>query len=260
MAMARLLLFLYGLACYALFLGVFLYLVGFLANVVVPKGIDDGPVGTVIPALAVNLALIALFGLQHSIMARPGFKQAWTRIVPRSIERSSYVLATSLVLALLYWAWQPLPQPVWQVETAWARTILWGLYASGFGIVLLSTFMTDHFDLFGLRQVWFRFVDRVYAHPPFAVVGFYRFVRHPLYSGLFLAFWATPDMSLGHLVFALGMTVYVLLAVPLEERDLASQLGRAYDTYARRVPTFIPSPGRVHESVRSEESAPSGMR
>ncbi|NNK33924.1 MAG: isoprenylcysteine carboxylmethyltransferase family protein, partial [Xanthomonadales bacterium] len=126
--------------------------------------------------------------------------------------------------------------------------------------VLLSTFMTDHFDLFGLRQVWFRFVDRVYAHPPFAVVGFYRFVRHPLYSGLFLAFWATPDMSLGHLVFALGMTVYVLLAVPLEERDLASHLGRAYGSYAQRVPKFIPSPGRVHKSVRSEESAPSGMR
>ncbi|MEJ2534205.1 MAG: NnrU family protein [Gammaproteobacteria bacterium] len=218
--MARTLTLLYGVLCYALFFGVFLYLVGFLANAGVPKGIDSGATTGLWPAVPVDLAMIALFGLQHSVMARPSFKQAWTRVVPRTVERSTYVLATSVVLMLLFWAWQPLPQTVWRLEAPWARTLAWAVFAGGFLVVLLSTFMTDHFDLFGLRQVWTRFLDRPYRHPPFQVTLFYRLVRHPLYTGLFLAFWATPD----------------------------------------RVPRFFPRPGKAHPRVESGDEAPSGMR
>jgi protein-S-isoprenylcysteine O-methyltransferase Ste14 len=181
-------------------------------------------------------------------------------MVPRAVERSTYVLASSLVLALLFWAWQPLPQTVWQLEAAWARALMWALFASGFLIVLLSTLMTGHFDLFGLRQVWARFTERPYRHPPFQVTFFYRLVRHPLYTGLFLAFWATPDMSLGHLLFAGGMSAYVLLAVPLEERDLGRIIGQRYADYSERVPRFLPLPGKSHPRVESDDEVPSGMR
>lgn len=258
--MRRFLVAAYGFACYLVFFIAFLYLVGFLTNAGVPKGIDDGQPGPPVLSVATNLLLIALFGLQHSVMARPWFKRGWTRIVAGSVERSTYVLASSLVLCLIFWLWQPLPHTIWLAEHAWLRIMAWVLFIAGFLIVLLSTFMTDHFDLFGLRQVWLRFVERPYSHPTFKVVYFYRFVRHPLYSGLFLALWSTPHMTAGHLLFAAGLTVYVLVAVRLEERDLAALLGSAYAGYRQRVPMFMPRPGRVHESIPAGKSSPSRMR
>lgn len=257
--MGRLLAFVYGIASYAVFFLSFLYLVGFLANVLVPKSIDSGEVIAPVAALGINLGLVLLFGLQHSIMARPGFKAAWTRLVPRSVERSTYVLVSSLILILLYWLWQPMPQVVWQAEAEWLRTLLWCLYVTGLGIVLLSTFLIDHFDLFGLRQVWLNLVNREYRHPEFQVRFFYRFVRHPLYTGFLVTFWATPDMTLGHLVFAIAMTTYILVAVRYEERDLADLLGDDYEAYRDKVPMLLPSAKPEHEPVKPQR-IPSGMR
>ncbi len=258
--MRRFLVLGYGLVCYLIFFGTFLYLVGFLGNFLVPKGVDDGTVIPLFPALCLNLGLIALFGIQHSVMARPAFKERWTRIVPRSVERSTYVLVTSLILISIFWLWQPMPQTVWRAESPWLAALLRALFFAGFLITLLSTYMTDHFDLFGLRQVWLRFVGRRYEHPPFKVTWFYRLIRHPLYTGLILAFWATPHMTLGHLLFAAGMTAYILIAVRLEERDLVTFLGDRYRAYQREVPMLVPRPGRTYEAVDSDERAPSGMR
>ncbi len=258
--MARFLSLAYGLICYGLFFGVFLYFIGFLANVGVPKGIDGGtPPGT-LPALAIDLALIALFGVQHSVMARRWFKTAWTRVVPRSIERSTFVLASSLVLALIYWAWQPIPLTIWKVTAPWLAGLMWGLFATGLVVILLSTFLIDHLDLFGLRQVYLRFVERPYTHPRFKVVSFYRLVRHPLYTGFILALWFTPHMTVGHLVFAAGLTAYILIAVRFEERDLVATLGERYRRYRDAVPMLVPRPGTAHETVTGDETAPSGMR
>lgn len=243
--MARIALLTYGLACYAVFLAAFLYLVGFLANFAVPKGIDDGtPAGTAL-ALVVNVALVLLFAAQHSVMARPAFKRWWTRVVPGAAERSTYVLLTSVVLIVIYALWQPMPGDVWRAEAGWLRTLLWCAYGAGLMLALLSTFMVDHFDLLGLRQVWLAFRGRAYTPTPFKVSWLYRYVRHPLYTGFFLAFWATPDMSVGHALFAGGMTVYVLVAVRYEERDLVDALGPDYARYQREVPMFFPRPGRA---------------
>lgn len=257
---ARVFPLLYGVLCYVLFFGAFLYLIGFLGNFAVPKGIDDGTPPNTAIALVTNLGLIALFGFQHSVMARPAFKRVSTRIVPRSIERSTYVLATSVVLAAIYWLWQPMPQVVWQADSPFLRTFVWCVFGTGLLIVLLSTFLIDHFDLFGMRQVYTRFRGTPYEHPPFRVVAFYRLVRHPLYTGFIIALWATPDMTVGHLLFAAGMTTYILLAVPLEERDLSAALGGDYDRYRESVPMLLPRPGKSHEVVRHGKKAPSGMR
>lgn len=248
--MARFIGFAYGVTAYGIFFGAFLYLIGFLANAYVPKGIDDGAQLPTAIALAVDLGLIALFGLQHSVMARPGFKRRIERWIPASMERSTFVLAASLVLILLLWLWQPLTQAVWQVADPRLAALLWGVYGAGFLLVLLSTFVIDHFDLFGLRQVAMNLLRRRYTHPPFRVTFFYRFVRHPLYLGFLLAFWATPHMTLGRLVFAAGMTAYILIAVRYEERDLVAFLGDDYRRYAERVPMFLPRPGRIHETVK----------
>lgn len=256
--MGRIIAFVFGVVCYGIFFLTFLYLIGFLANFMVPKGIDSGAQASIVVAALINIGLVVLFGLQHSVMARPGFKAWWTKMVPTSIERSVYVLLSSVVLIVMFWQWRPMTQVVWQAEAAWAVYLLWALFAAGIGLVLLSTFIIDHFDLFGLRQVWLHVRNKPYAHKPFAVQFLYRLVRHPLYVGWFFTFWATPQMTLGHLLFALGMSGYILLAVPYEERDLVKFLGSDYESYRQRVPKFIPHLGKPHEVVKGGSSPAAG--
>ena len=237
--MSRLLALLYSAACYAVFLAVFLYAIGFVAGVGVPKDIDGGSVGAALPALLVDAALLLLFAVQHSVMARPAFKRWWTRIVPPVAERSTFVLASSLVLALLFWAWRPLPLAVWDVQAPLARGALYLLSALGWLLVLSSTFLINHFELFGLRQAWRHGQPEIDS--PFVTRAFYRIVRHPLMLGFLIAFWSAPTMSLGHLVFALATTGYILVAVKfLEERDLVAHFGDTYREYQRRVPMLVP--------------------
>jgi protein-S-isoprenylcysteine O-methyltransferase Ste14 len=232
---------LYGVVCYAVFFGTFLYLVGFLADFGVPKSVDAPATGgSVATAVVVNALLVALFGLQHSVMARPGFKAWWTRVVPRPVERSTYVLATVVVLVALFAWWRPLPHAIWHVEHESLRVGLHALFVAGVGTVLYATFLIDHFDLFGLRQVFLYWRGDDYTHKRFATPGLYRHIRHPLYVGWFLTFWATPDMSVGHLLLAAGMTAYILAAIPFEERDLVAHLGDAYRHYRARTPRFVP--------------------
>lgn len=238
--MGRVLVLLYGVVCYAVFFVTFLYAIGFVGNLYVPKSIDSPPAGSFGQALLIDLALLGLFALQHSVMARPAFKRAWTRIVPEAIERSTYVLFSSLALIVLFRFWQPLGGIVWSVEDPVASAILYGVFGFGFFLVLLSTFLINHFDLFGLRQVWTYFRGRRYESLPFATPGPYRLVRHPLYLGFLLAFWATPTMTVAHLVFAIATTGYILIAIQFEERDLVSFYGARYADYRARVPMLIP--------------------
>lgn len=248
--MRRVIGFVYGVTSYAIFFVTFLYLIGFLANVIVPKGVDGGIPQATGTSVLINLGLIALFGLQHSVMARPAFKKRLTALMPESIERSTFVLAASLVLIVLYWQWRPLPQVLWSFESPVARALLWGMLLAGFGIALLSTFIIDHFELFGLRQVWRALLSRSSGRPSFKVTYLYKFTRHPLYLGMLLGLWGTPHMTLGHLIFATGMSVYVLIGIHFEERDLEVFLGEDYRRYKRRVPMLIPRLGKVHETVR----------
>jgi protein-S-isoprenylcysteine O-methyltransferase Ste14 len=243
--MSRLLALLYGTAAYALFLATFLYAIAFVAGVGVTKHIDNGTAAPFPVALAIDLVLLSLFALQHSGMARPAFKRWWARFVPAPVERSTYVLASSLVLILLFWQWRPLPQLVWSVDGGIARGLLYGLSAVGWLLVLTGTFLISHFDLFGLRQVWFYARRRQAMDEPFVTRAFYRIVRHPLMLGFLIAFWATPTMSAGHLLFALVTTGYILVAVKfLEERDLVAMYGDTYRDYQRRVPMLLPWPKR----------------
>ncbi len=246
--MSRLFALLYGTLCYALFLIVFLYAIGFVMGLGVPKHVDSGATGDFAAALAIDLALLGLFAVQHSGMARQGFKRWWTRIVPAPIERSTYVLLSSLVLALLFWQWRPLPPMLWDVQDQNARMALYALGALGWLLVLSSTFVISHFDLFGLRQVWLHARNRTYPDTPFVIRAFYRIVRHPLYLGFIVAFWATPTMSLGHLLFAVMTTGYILVAIQLEERDLVAAFGDDYRDYKRRVPMLLPLPKRTPET------------
>ena len=232
----------YGVVCYVLFLGTFLYAIGFVGNVVVPKSIDTGTPGELITALAINTLLLGLFAVQHSVMARPAFKRWWTRIIPPAAERSTYVLLTSLILLLLFWKWQPLPEPVWNIATPAASTVLWGLFALGWLIVLVSTFLINHFDLFGLRQVWIFFSGQTYRPAEFKTPALHRFVRHPIMLGFIVAFWATPNMTVGHLFFAAVTTAYILIAIQLEERDLVTYYGAAYRQYQQQVRMLVPIP------------------
>jgi len=235
----------YGLFAYAAFLAALGYTVGFLANAVVPKGVDDGPVVAPVLAVAIDAGLLGLFAVQHSVMARPWFKRWWARFVPPAVERSTFVLLASLVVGLLLWQWRPLPDMVWSVQAGWARGLLWTLYAGGWAILVTSTFLIGHFDLFGLRQVLARYRRTAYTEPGFRQPLFYRIVRHPLMVGFFILFWATPDMSAGHLLFAAAASGYILVAVRFEEHDLRRSLGEDYERYAERVPRFVPGTRRA---------------
>lgn len=237
--MKRWILFAYGVICYAVFLATFLYAVGWVGNFLVPRSIDLPAQGRLGSALLIDLALLSLFAVQHSVMARPWFKRLWTRVVPRPIERSTYVLFSSLALGLLFWGWQPLGGTVWNLESPTARAVLTGIFTCGWLLVLISTFLINHFDLFGLRQVWLVLRRRPYSPVPFATPGPYRLVRHPLYVGWFLAFWATPTMTVAHLVFALATTGYILVAIRFEERDLVTA-HREYAAYRERTPMLVP--------------------
>ncbi len=241
----------YGVSCYAIFFVTFLYLIGFVGGFVVPKTIDSGPAGSLAFALVVNGALLALFGLQHSVMARPGFKRWFTRVVPPAIERSTYVLASTVVLIALMAFWQPLPQTLFAIENETARAAVTGVYLLGYGIVLYSTFLIDHFDLFGLRQVFLRAIGRSYTEKRFATPTLYKLIRHPLYVGWMITFWAAPTFSLGHLLFASAMTAYILIAIPLEERDLEAALGEPYRSWRSRTPAFVPRIGRSRTRTAS---------
>jgi protein-S-isoprenylcysteine O-methyltransferase Ste14 len=235
----------FGVVSYAVFFASFLYLVGFVANLIVPKSIDSGVAGPVGPAVLINTLLLLLFGLQHSVMARPGFKEWWTRFVPQPIERSVYVLASSVALIALFVFWQPIPQAVWATEGVVSSMLTIGLL-SGVALVLVSTFLIDHFDLFGLRQTWLHFRGRPYQEKRFATPLLYRYIRHPLYVGWFMTFWVTPFMSAGHLLFALVMTGYVLVAIPMEERDLLRALGEPYLRWREGTPMFVPRIGAAN--------------
>jgi protein-S-isoprenylcysteine O-methyltransferase Ste14 len=230
----------YSVAVYAVFLCVFVYAIGFVQRVGVPKDIDDGASASTAAAIAIDLALLGLFALQHSVMARPAFKRWWTRIVPAPIERSTFVLAASLVLALLLWQWRPLPTTIWDVDSDAARAALHALSWLGWLIVLATTFFIDHFDQFGLRQAYRHFRARPPAPPEFRTPLLYRLVRHPLMLGFIIAFWAPPTLTQGSLLFAAVTTGYILVALQLEERDLLHEFGDDYDAYRRRVPMLVP--------------------
>ncbi len=231
---------LYGVFCYLVFFATFLYAIAFLGNFGVPRTIDSGVEGSVGAALAINAGLLALFAFQHSIMARSWFKRAWTRIVPPAAERSTYVLFSSLALILLFWQWRPIGGVVWQVHNELAQMAIYGVYALGWVLLLLATFLINHFDLFGLRQVYLHFTGREYTALAFRTPALYRLVRHPIYFSWFCIFWATPRMTVAHLVFAVATTGYILMAIPLEERDLIRVYGDAYRQYKQQVPGILP--------------------
>jgi methanethiol S-methyltransferase len=252
--MKKLLFLLYGLVAYAIFFGTFCYAVGFVGALLVPKHIDSEPASPLGFAFLIDAGLLSLFALQHSIMARPAFKRWWTKFVPEPIERSTYVLLASLCLLLLFWQWQPLGGVVWQVESETVGLLLKTISLLGFGIVLVSTFLINHFDLFGLRQVWLYFIGKKYQPLPFRTPLFYKYVRHPLYLGFMIAFWATPLMTAAHLFFAIMTTGYMLTAIQFEENDLVNHFGVKYQDYRRSAPMLIPFikfPKRKKQSVAS---------
>jgi methanethiol S-methyltransferase len=233
--------FLYGVAAYAACLATLVYLIGFSGNLLVPKSIDVGSSASWPAALGVNLLVLVLFAAQHSVMARRGFKRWWTRIVPPAVERSTYVTATCIVLALLFWLWVPISKPVvWRVEDAAMTWFLWSLFGLGWLVVLISTFLINHFELFGLRQVFARLTGRAMPDARFETPLLYRYVRHPLYVGLLLSFWSVPVMTAGHLVFSLGGTLYIFAGIRFEERDLIAQFGDRYRRYRAEVGMLLP--------------------
>jgi protein-S-isoprenylcysteine O-methyltransferase Ste14 len=257
--MGRFMALLYGLAAYAVFFLTFLYAVGFIAGQGVPKTIDSGAAAPVAQALAVDLILMSIFAVQHSVMARKQFKQWWTRFVPKAVERSTYVLLASLALILLFWQWRPLPAVVWQIDNAALAAAVEALSFAGWLIALLSTFLINHFELFGLHQVVSNLAGRPTPAPRFRTPLFYQLVRHPLYFGFIIAFWAAPTMTAGHLLFAAVTTVYILVAIVLEERDLIDLFGDEYRRYSDRVSMLIPLPSRTPAAAADRASRPTGL-
>lgn len=253
--MSRLATFAYGVLAYALFFIAFVYAIGFVGGLWVPKTIDSGAAGNPWTALAINAALLTLFALQHSVMARPAFKRWWTRFVPEPIERSTYVLLASSILLLLFALWRPLPQLVWQVTHPVGVQLLWSLFALGWAIVFSATFMIGHADLFGLRQVWLHLRSQVRPPDRFRIPGLYAVVRHPIMLGFLIAFWATPTMTAGHLLFAVMTTGYILVATRLEERDLLARFGESYRAYRQAVPGLLPRPWRRRAPAGSRTTA-----
>lgn len=241
--MGRVLAFVYGAVSYVVFFVTFLYAIGFVGNLIVPKSIDTGPTAaTLTNAILINLLLLSVFAIQHSVMARPAFKRSLSKLIPPVIERSTYVLLSSLALILLFWQWRPMADVIWNVESEIGRYLLLAIFFLGWGIVLLSTFLINHFDLFGLRQVYLYQKGREYTNVGFKEVFLYKVVRHPIMLGFIIAFWATPKMTAGHLLFAAVTTVYVLVAIQLEERDTAGIHGATFEDYRKRVSMLIPFP------------------
>jgi protein-S-isoprenylcysteine O-methyltransferase Ste14 len=252
--------FIFSIACYGVFLLVFLYLLAFLGNLqatplseaypglrtLLPYSVDLGrDMGSRQSAVLVNVGLLLLFGLQHSVMARPGFKRAWTRVVPKELERSAYVLIASVVLAVLMWQWRPIPTPVlWHADAAWSVALAWSVMGIGVAVLLWATFLINHFELFGLQQGWITLRGGELKGPAFVTPWLYKIVRHPLYVGWLLIFWGVPTMTAGHLLFSAGMSGYILLAIRFEERDLVEHIGEPYQRYRQQVPALVPTPGR----------------
>ena len=246
----RIAVFVYGIACYAAALATFAYLAAFLENVAVPTSIDSARQSPLWVAIGVDLGLLILFGIQHSVMARPGFKTMWTKVVPPAAERSTYVLFSSVAMFLMFWQWRPMGGVIWNVQSGYGRIALYVLYAIGWAMVLATTFLINHFDLFGLRQVVLQLIGRPYTGLRFRTPGPYKLVRHPLYVGWITVFWSTPDMTAAHLLFAVGLTVYILLAIRYEERDLV-RFHIEYADYRRRVPMLVP----VGAQLQPEDSS-----
>jgi protein-S-isoprenylcysteine O-methyltransferase Ste14 len=246
--MGRFLALCYGIVCYTLAMGALLYLFGFLGSVLVPKSIDSGVPAALGKTLVIDVILLTSFGVLHSVMARQRFKKWWTRIVPQSVERSTFVLVASASVALLYWQWRPLDQIIWRTSVHWAVILWWAIYALGIAIMFAATFVIDHCDLFGLRQVWLNLLRKSHTEPGFRVAFFYGRIRHPIYLGFLVTFWATPHMTLGHLLFAIVWSAYIVIAVRYEERDLVSLYGSDYVRYRRSVPMIIP---RINRTTRS---------
>src|SRR4051812_44687908 len=238
--MGRILSLCYGIVAYLIFVGAFLYAIGFVDGVVVPKTIDDGTTVPIAEAIAINLVLLTIFALQHSVMARQPFKRWWTTLIPASIERSTYVLLASLALILVFWQWRPIPTVIWQVESPAAASALLGLSLFGWLVVLLSSYMINHFELFGLQQVMHNLSGRKSSPTEFKTPFLYKFVRHPLYVGFIIAFWATPVMTSGHLLFAAVTTAYIFVGIMLEEQDLVAHFGPAYQQYREKVGMLMP--------------------
>ncbi len=257
--MSRMMMFLYGVVCYAVFFVTFLYAIGFVGNWVVPKSIDAEPTTPLAQALLVNTVLLGVFAVQHSVMARPAFKRWWTRYVPKPVERSTYVLFSSLALILLFWQWQPMGGVIWNVSNSTGRMIMHAGFLFGWLTVLVTTFLINHFDLFGLRQVYLHWTGREYQPLRFKAPGPYKYVRHPLYVGWLCAFWFTPTMTAAHLLFAMLTTAYILIAIRYEERDLVVIHGDVYADYRRRVPMLVPRISQKYEetpAIAEAESKP----
>ncbi|GBF81294.1 methanethiol S-methyltransferase [Aphanothece sacrum] len=239
-SLAKIIVFIYGIISYVIFLAIFLYAISFLCNIIVPKSIDSSPEIPLVKALLINVTLLGIFAVQHSLMARQKFKTWWTKFIFEPMERSTYVLFSSLALLLLFWQWQPMGGIIWNINNLGGRIILLSLFGLGWVIVLISTFLINHFDLFGLRQVYLYLRGKDYTFLEFKTPGLYKYVRHPLYVGWFFAFWMTPRMTVAHLVFAIITTIYILIAIQLEEKDLIKIHGETYENYRREVPMLIP--------------------